>query len=190
MNDRFGEDISSSTLELQEILRIFIESELLELKVEFKNLKFSVSKSPAASTTEELPSVTPITDTHATLERDIESEITESRRPSRDNQEAIFTETSAEQPVASAQVDSDLLELRSPSGGFFHRRPAPSAAPFVSIGDAVKEGDPLCVIEVMKMFTEVVAPIHGTVVFVFVENGKLVEQGDILMTIRRSVVTT
>ena len=62
----------------------------------------------------------------------------------------------------------------------FYSSPSPDAEPFVKIGDKVKKGDVLCIIEAMKLMNEYVAPQDGEIVDICAENGQLVEFGQCL----------
>lgn len=74
-------------------------------------------------------------------------------------------------------------QVPAPSLGTFYRAPKPGEAPFVAVGSRVVAGDPLCLVEVMKLFTTVNAPIGGTVVAIHAEDGDLVEFGQPLLSI-------
>lgn len=74
-------------------------------------------------------------------------------------------------------------EMRAPMVGTFYRAPSPEAPPFVEVGDHVAAGQPLCVIEVMKLFTTLQAELAGKVVEIAAANGELVEYGAILFVI-------
>jgi acetyl-CoA carboxylase biotin carboxyl carrier protein len=67
--------------------------------------------------------------------------------------------------------------------GTFYRATAPGAAPFVSEGDVVKEGQTLCIIEAMKLMNEIEARIAGRIAAVLVENGQPVEYGQPLFSV-------
>ena len=67
--------------------------------------------------------------------------------------------------------------------GTFYRAPSPNAAPFVEVGSAVRKGDPLCLIEVMKLFTTIAAEHEGRIVQIGAENTELVEYGRMLFVI-------
>jgi acetyl-CoA carboxylase biotin carboxyl carrier protein len=67
--------------------------------------------------------------------------------------------------------------------GTFYRAPSPDAAPFVEVGSAVRKGDPLCLIEVMKLFTTIAAEHEGRIVQIGAENTELVEYGRMLFVI-------
>ena len=67
--------------------------------------------------------------------------------------------------------------VKAPMVGTFYRTPSPDAKPFVEVGQAVKEGDTICIIEAMKLMNEIEADASGTVKAILVENGQPVEYG-------------
>jgi acetyl-CoA carboxylase biotin carboxyl carrier protein len=71
--------------------------------------------------------------------------------------------------------------IRSPMVGTFYRSSAPGAKPFVQVGDTVKSGDTLCIIEAMKLLNEIESDRDGTVKAILVENGQPVEYGEPLI---------
>jgi acetyl-CoA carboxylase biotin carboxyl carrier protein len=73
--------------------------------------------------------------------------------------------------------------VKSPMVGTFYRAPSPDAKPFVEVGGSVKEGQPICVIEAMKLMNEIEADASGTVKAILVENGQPVEYGQALFII-------
>lgn len=96
--------------------------------------------------------------------------------------------TPAAAPVAAsapaAPAAHDLSEAqKSPMVGTFYRAPGPNAAPFVEVGQQVKAGDTLCIIEAMKLMNEIEAEKSGTVKEILVENGTPVEFGEPLFII-------
>ena len=80
----------------------------------------------------------------------------------------------AQAPVASATPNEAKL-MKSPMVGTFYRSASPTAAPFVEEGQAVKEGDTLCIIEAMKMMNQIQADRAGVIKKILVENGSTVE---------------
>ncbi len=88
-------------------------------------------------------------------------------------------------PAASDPLtDPSLVTVKSPIVGTFYEAPSPGAPPFVRVGDIVKPGDVLCIIESMKLMNEIEAEIAGTVVTRFVNNAQPVEYGEALFAIR------
>ncbi len=73
--------------------------------------------------------------------------------------------------------------VKSPMVGTFYRAANPGAKPFAEVGDAIKEGDPICIIEAMKIMNEIEADQAGTVTRILCENGQAVEFGQPLFVI-------
>lgn len=88
----------------------------------------------------------------------------------------------ASAPAAPAALDLSEAQ-KSPMVGTFYRAPGPNAAPFVEVGQQVKAGDTLCIIEAMKLMNEIEAEKSGTVKEILVENGTPVEFGEPLFII-------
>ncbi len=83
----------------------------------------------------------------------------------------------------NSTLDQRLVEVPSPMVGTFYRAPAPSESPFVEVGDRVKSGQTVCIIEAMKLMNEIEAEISGQVMEILVQNGEAVEYGQPLMRI-------
>ena len=88
-----------------------------------------------------------------------------------------------EAPVGSTIDFNHITEVKSPMVGVFYQAPSPEADPYVRVGSKVKKGDVLCVIEAMKLLNEITADTDGEIVDVCVENGQLVEYGQVLFKI-------
>jgi len=78
-------------------------------------------------------------------------------------------------PVAEPQAPAGAVAVRAPMLGTFYRAPSPGENPFVEVGQHVKAGDTVCLIEVMKLFNSISAGVDGTVVAIPAQNGALVE---------------
>jgi acetyl-CoA carboxylase biotin carboxyl carrier protein len=78
-------------------------------------------------------------------------------------------------PVASAPVTSNLITVKSPMIGTFYKSSAPDKPAFVNVGDEIKVGSVLCVVEAMKLFNEIESEVSGKIVKVLVENASPVE---------------
>lgn len=88
---------------------------------------------------------------------------------------------SAARPTTTNHVTANTVS--APMVGTFYRSPAPGAPPFVEVGSKVTKGDPICIIEVMKLFTTIHAEWSGTVTEIGAENASLVEYGQMLFVI-------
>jgi acetyl-CoA carboxylase biotin carboxyl carrier protein len=87
-------------------------------------------------------------------------------------------------PLTVASEDVDLAIIKSPIVGTFFRAPDPDAKPFTDVGQMVKAGQVLCIIEAMKLMNEINAECDGEVVKVHVDNGRAVHYGERLFAIR------
>lgn len=87
-------------------------------------------------------------------------------------------------PAAPAVPEEDLYEQKTPLVGTVYMAPQAGAAPYVAVGDHVAAGDTVCIVESMKMFNEIAAECSGTIEEICVNNGQIVEYGQVLFRIR------
>ena len=88
----------------------------------------------------------------------------------------------AEAPATPA-VASNLIDVTSPMVGTFYTAPSPDAAEFVSVGSRVTPGEPLCIIEAMKLMNELECEVTGTIAEICIENAQPVEYGQVLFRV-------
>ena len=88
------------------------------------------------------------------------------------------------QPVLGGDETLDLAVVKSPIVGTFYRAPEPGAKPFAEVGDTVRRGQVLCVIEAMKLMNEINADCDGEIMKCYVENGQPVQYGERLFAIK------
>ncbi|WP_033829871.1 acetyl-CoA carboxylase biotin carboxyl carrier protein [Prochlorococcus marinus] len=81
---------------------------------------------------------------------------------------------------------SDLTEIISPMVGTFYRAAAPGEEPFVEVGNNVKVGQTICILEAMKLMNEIESEFNAEIVEILVENGTPVEFGQVLMRVKQS----
>jgi acetyl-CoA carboxylase biotin carboxyl carrier protein len=86
-------------------------------------------------------------------------------------------------PKADAKSDKPGVVVSSPFVGTFYRAPSPDSAPFVDVGQKVKKGQTLCIVEAMKLMNEIESEVDGTVAEIFVQNATPVEFGEQLFRI-------
>lgn len=91
-----------------------------------------------------------------------------------------LTDLLLDTPALGAE-DAGLARVEAPVMGVFYRSPAPGEPPFIEIGDAVEAGQPIGMIEAMKVFSEVLAESAGRVRDIPAKNGALVQPGDVLV---------
>ena len=86
-------------------------------------------------------------------------------------------------PAATAPADG-MLHVRAPMVGSFYRCLSPKEKPFAEVGQRVKRGDPLCLIEVMKLYNTITAPADGVVAAIAPDDGALVQFDQLLITLK------
>ena len=94
--------------------------------------------------------------------------------------------TEPEKPQVAPPGRSDLTEITSPMVGTFYRAAAPGEDPFVEIGNIVKVGQTICILEAMKLMNEIESEFNAEIVEILVENGTPVEFGQVLMRVKQS----
>ncbi|MFI5151650.1 MAG: acetyl-CoA carboxylase biotin carboxyl carrier protein [Bacteroidia bacterium] len=96
------------------------------------------------------------------------------------------TAEKAESPATSGEKKpekANLIEVRSPIVGTFYRAPSPTADPYVQVGQQIKVGTILCIIEAMKLMNEIESEVDGKISKILVENGKPVEYNQVLFLV-------
>ncbi len=88
--------------------------------------------------------------------------------------------------IPKAAVKKQLTDITSPMVGTFYRRPAVDAEPYVGVGDPVKKGQVLCIVEAMKLMNEIESDVSGKIVEICLEDGQMVEYGETLFRIEAS----
>ena len=91
-----------------------------------------------------------------------------------------------EAPQVAPPGRSDLTEITSPMVGTFYRAAAPGEEPFVEVGNNVKVGQTICILEAMKLMNEIESEFNAEIVEILVENGTPVEFGQVLMRVKQS----
>jgi acetyl-CoA carboxylase biotin carboxyl carrier protein len=163
-----------SFAELKEIASILRSSEsLAEFSLKFGNVELSLSTQRAQA-----PAQFAIPDASPTSSPAPSPATLPASSPSAGpNASAV-----ASPPQGSAVAPRGVV-VKSPMVGTFYRAPEPGAAPFVKLGDRVKKGDVICLIEVMKLINSITAEQDGEIVDIMAENGAPVEFGQPLMCI-------
>ena len=89
-------------------------------------------------------------------------------------------------PQVAPPGRSDLTEITAPMVGTFYRAAAPGEEPFVEVGNNVKVGQTICILEAMKLMNEIESEFDGEIIEILVENGTPVEFGQVLMRVKQS----
>ena len=91
-----------------------------------------------------------------------------------------------EEPQVAPPGSSDLTEITSPMVGTFYRAAAPGEDPFVEVGNNIKVGQTICILEAMKLMNEIESEFNAEIIEILVENGTPVEFGQVLMRVKQS----
>ncbi len=151
------------------ILKLLDESPFDELQIEYGDLKLRVKKQGAVDGGERDVR----DDQRMKPSRAVETQGGQSPQP-----QALEGKmpTMPSPPVDdSTLVEKGLVPIRAPMLGTFYRTPKPGAPPFVEVGSFVEEDDPVCIIEVMKLFNTVRAGVRGRIAKICAEQGQMVE---------------
>jgi acetyl-CoA carboxylase biotin carboxyl carrier protein len=100
--------------------------------------------------------------------------------------ENISLANKPQMPQVAPPGRSDLTEITSPMVGTFYRAAAPGEEPFVEVGNNVKVGQTICILEAMKLMNEIESEYNAEIVEILVENGTPVEFGQVLMRVKQS----
>ena len=164
--------------EIKELIELLVEKDITEFELERGDMKVHVKRGGSAAP---VVQVAPIAASSAACgcppPRLLCSSAAPRARPRRASSWAA--------PSQEAASDADLFIVKSPIVGTYYEAPSPGTPPFVKVGDAVKEGQVLCIIEAMKLMNEIEAEVSGTIAKMFVANGSPVEYGMPLFGIRK-----
>jgi len=177
--------------DIAEIVRIFNDSELQELRLDLGGNRLYLSKhagglagweaGPASAPAAGAAAPAPTTQPASTAPASTPAAPPAASDPAAAAGSNVGSGAGAEAASHGAAAASHLVELKSPLLGVFYRRPAPDKPPFVEVGSEVGPDDPVCIIDVMKMFSRVPAGAAGRVVEILAQDGQLVEHGQVLM---------
>jgi len=86
---------------------------------------------------------------------------------------------------ANPVVNKNLFDVKSPMVGTYYSAPSPDAEPFIKVGDRVKKGDTLCIIEAMKLMNELPSEVSGIVKEICVDNSQAISFGEVIIKIEK-----
>ena len=160
--------------EIQELIKFVAKSGATEVDLEFEGVKISIKSPPKKrrGQTEEASTVmqqpTQIVAAPASVLTTPEAV---QKLPSSLNKDTL----TVSEEKQSSESDSSLITIKASMIGTFYRASSPEKPPFVNIGDDIKEGDPICIIEAMKLFNEIESEVSGKIVKVLVDDTTPIE---------------
>ena len=147
--------------EVQNLIKFVAKSGVSEVKIENKDFKLTIKNKP-----EYITPATPVATTVTAIPANVPPAVAP----------ATPTPAAATAEPAKNEVDeSKYITIKAPIIGTFYRRPSPDKPPYVEVGDVIKEGDIVCIIEAMKLFNEIESEVSGKIVKILVEDATPVE---------------
>ncbi|RYM34264.1 acetyl-CoA carboxylase biotin carboxyl carrier protein [Brumimicrobium glaciale] len=154
--------------EIQELIKFVSKSGVTEVEIEEKDFKITIKSEPKRKNESEEKTVY------------IQQPMQQMQQPMQQQMQAQMPQAVA--PVAPApdanaaeDDDSKYITVKSPMIGTFYRSPSPEKPVFVEVGSTIKNGDPVCIIEAMKLFNEIESEIQGKIIKVLVDDASPVE---------------
>ena len=151
--------------DIQELIKFVAKSGATEVDLEIDNIKISI-KSPAKKRRGEVDIPTIIHQAPAQI-------VTQDPVSAPDDTPPI--KTTPEKESNNEEDNSNYITIKSSMIGTFYRSSSPENPSFVNIGDTIKEGDIICIIEAMKLFNEIESEVSGTIVKVLVDDATPIE---------------
>ena len=142
--------------EIQDLIKFVSKSGVSEVEIEQKDFKITI-KTPVMGVPMAMPTMAPVA-------MQVAAPAPVAASPA-----------AAPAPVAATANDSNLIEIKSPMIGTFYRSAGPDKPPFIEVGQTIKVGDKVCIIEAMKLFNEIESEISGTIVKVLVNDSTPIE---------------
>jgi len=162
------EDVTLNLQEIKELIKIIDETEISELNLESDGVKISIRKGPNAGAG--VPVIA--TARPEGIERAV-------AQPTAQSAPSIEASAKAPEPVVMENTET----ITSPMVGTFYSSQSPEAPAYVKVGQLVEVGQPVCIVEAMKLMNEIESEVEGKIIQILVENGQPVEYGQPLFII-------
>ena len=145
--------------QIQQLIKFVSKTDVAEVNIENNNFKINI-KGPKSKPVDSTPQVVqPIIHAPTQVAQPV----------------SVPQDLPKPEPITESVSNENYLTVKSPIIGTFYRKPSPDKDVFVNVGDTVKEGDTLCVIEAMKLFNEIESDFSGKIVKILVEDSSPVE---------------
>ena len=153
--------------EIKELIEFLIEKDITEFELERGDVKLRVKRGHETHYVTAAPAPA------------IAAPVAAAAKPAAPAPTAVAT------PAAPPATEEELHYVKSPIVGTYYESPSPGSPPFLKVGDMVKEGQVICIVEAMKLMNEIEADASGEIVKLLVTNGQPVEYGMPLVAIRK-----
>ena len=168
--------------EIKELIEFLVEKDIAEFELQRGDMKLLIKRGASAQPAQVVQVAPAMVPGHTVAS----PPPAPSPSPTSPTADAGGSASGAAPAPSAAAAEADLFILKSPIVGTFYEAPSPGAPPFVKLGEAVKEGQVLCIIEAMKLMNEIEADVSGVIAKIFVSNASPVEYGMPLFGIKRA----
>ena len=157
--------------EIQNLIKFVAKSGASEVKLEMDDIKITIKTGSDENRETTIVQQVPM----GGMQQQPQMPQQQQQSSSPSSQPEGSSSSSGGEKETATQEDSRYITVKSPIIGTFYRKPSPDKGPFVEVGDSIKEGDVLCVIEAMKLFNEIESEVTGKIVKVLVDDSSPVE---------------
>lgn len=151
--------------EIQELIKFVAKSGATEVDLEFEGMKISIKSPPKKRRGQTEEPIAIVQQPTQIVAAPVAPAPTS----------PLAVQPAAEEKEETVSDDSNLITIKASMIGTFYRASSPDKAPFVNVGDEIKEGDTICIIEAMKLFNEIESEVSGKIVKVLVDDTTPVE---------------
>ena len=160
--------------EIQDLIKFVARAGVTEVEIEQKEFKLTIKSEMPKSRGKKEEQVVQTIQVPAAMPQMVQAAPV-AAAPVAAPAPAAAAPAAAAAPTPAAEDTSNLIEVKSPMIGTFYRRPSPDKDVFAEVGDVIKPGDTVCVIEAMKLFNEIESEVQGKIVKVLVDDNSPVE---------------
>lgn len=184
-HDKRGARNRKSTSELtltniKDLLEILKENDVSEFSLEREKEKLTLKRGPQEKVSVIAAPGVPASQYCGVNFPYPQEEAVQHSLPSAKGAEIVSGDCSSKEALPEVVEENASIEICSPMVGTFYARPAPDAPPFVKVGDIISKGQVLCIVEAMKIMNEIEADKSGKLVEVCLEDGQMVEYGEVV----------
>lgn len=158
--------------EIQELIKFVARAGVNEVEIEQKDFKILIKSDYMAQKKSNIPAEPQIIQQQVPVVQQVPAAMAQPVVQQTQTQTAVPAEST---PKAESTDDANYITVKSQMIGTFYRSPSPDKPSFVEVGDSIKVGDPICIIEAMKLFNEIESEVSGKIVKVLVDDATPVE---------------
>ena len=161
--------------EIQDLIKFVARAGVTEVEIEQKDFKLTIKSEMPKGRGKKEEQVVQTIQVPAAMPQMVQAAPVQAAAPVAVPAAAPAPAATSPEPTATEDDTSNLIEIKSPMIGTFYRRPSPDKDVFAEVGDVIKPGDTVCVIEAMKLFNEIESEVQGKIVKILMDDNSPVE---------------